>query len=278
LMNHVGESRWREVFLLTASLLDNADDFFSLFKRAIDDLVKGDEQLVALLKWADKKATVEEGVFKVATLRSFYCSLFLSIVPSGDHALTIDPASSLNLAQVIDEVLVIDIDLALDLALARDHDLTRDITRAIELNIDFGLKNDLLLTLSLQFALFFDKVDTEEFRALKEHISRLSDYFNKVVNFSQQAGFSDLHQALKNLTVPNENERQNLWHSFATALREIMQTCRDMGYEWNLTEKQHEYLARYFKANQLLVECLKLAVVSDREGIERSLLTIGSGE
>jgi hypothetical protein len=280
LITHMGDARWREVFLLTASLLDNADAFFSLLKRAIDDLVKRDEHLVALLKWADNKAKAEEGSFQVALLRSFYCGLFLSIIPSNDHALTIDlararaRARNLDIAQLLDHILVIDIDLALDLASARDRELTSDIMFAIELNIDFDLKIDLLLTLSLQFALFFDKVDTGEFQAMKRYISCFSDYFKKVVNLSQQFGSSDLHQALINLTVPNENDRQSAWPPFATILREVMQTQRNIGYEWDLTEKQHENLARYFESNRLLVECLKLAVVSDREGIEGSLLTV----
>ena len=41
-----------------------------------------------------------------------------------------------------------------------------------------------------------------------------------------------------------------------------------------ITEEQLEKLERYFKANLLLVNCLNLAVVSDREGIENSLLTL----
>lgn len=45
-----------------------------------------------------------------------------------------------------------------------------------------------------------------------------------------------------------------------------------MGHEWKLSKKQVDALARYFSANELLVECLKLAYVADREAILAGLL------
>jgi predicted NACHT family NTPase len=294
LIKHWEDARWREVFLLTASLLDNADAFFGLFKRAIDDLVKGDEQLVKLLELADKKANSVETPYKVVALRSFYHSislfgardldLTLDLTHALTHALTRDlaiaSASALarNLARALDFVR----DRALDLDFVRALDFVRDLVRDLDfvrdLVRDLVLKIDLLLVIALQLALVLDKVDKARFQEVKQNISSFPDYFKEVVNSSQQAGFPDLYQALKNLTVPNENDRQSAWQPFAKALREIMQKHRDIGHEWNLTEEQINCLERYFQANLLLVKCLKLAVVSDREGIERSLLTVGSGE
>ncbi len=64
------------------------------------------------------------------------------------------------------------------------------------------------------------------------------------------------------------------WQAFADKLREIMQKHRDIGHEWNFTEEQIACLKDYFDANLLLVKCLDLAVVSDREGIKNSLLSL----
>ncbi|MDD5215006.1 MAG: NACHT domain-containing protein [Methylococcales bacterium] len=50
LLQHMIEPRWREVILLTASLLPDGDDFFSIFQTAIDDLIKNDEQLVEVVQ------------------------------------------------------------------------------------------------------------------------------------------------------------------------------------------------------------------------------------
>jgi len=267
LINHLGDARWREVFLLTASLLNknNADAFFGLFKRAIDGLVKGDKQLVKLLEWADKKANSVKTSYKVAALRSFYC-----VLPFDAR----DPAR--DLARVFD----LAFDLAFDRGRDFDYDFTRFLGRAHFLafdrarDLDLDLKIDLLLFFALPIASIFSEAYKAEFQEVKRNISSFSEYFREIVNSSQQAGFSDLYQALKNLTVPNENDRQSAWQPFATSLREIMQKHRDIGNEWNLTEAQLGCLERYFKANLLLVECLKLAVVSNREGIEGSLLTV----
>ncbi len=113
LLAHYTDNRWREVILLTASLLDDADDFFVEFRRVVDGLIAGDEHLVAFIRWVADKSTSVESNNKPAAVRSCYGYLAL--------------------------------DRALDLALARDH--------AIALALDFTLDLDLDLTLTLDLDL-----------------------------------------------------------------------------------------------------------------------------
>jgi hypothetical protein len=47
---------------------------------------------------------------------------------------------------------------------------------------------------------------------------------------------------------------------------------RDIGHDWNFTEEQSQTLNRYLYATHLLVECLDVAYVTDREAIEDRLL------
>jgi hypothetical protein len=54
--DHCADERWREVFLLTASLLPDASQFAKSFRRAVDELLGGDERLKELLAWATKKS------------------------------------------------------------------------------------------------------------------------------------------------------------------------------------------------------------------------------
>ena len=61
---------------------------------------------------------------------------------------------------------------------------------------------------------------------------------------------------------------------FNEDLQEIMFTHRDLGHDWKLTKAQINQMTRYFEANLLLAECLKLAYVSDRQAIEDSLLLL----
>lgn len=76
---HLGERRWREVFLLTASLLNqqSADAFFAQLQRAIDHLVAADPSLLALVTWADAKAKIAmpPGEGRYAAFRLAYLSL-----------------------------------------------------------------------------------------------------------------------------------------------------------------------------------------------------------
>ncbi|HKC66110.1 MAG TPA: NACHT domain-containing protein, partial [Pyrinomonadaceae bacterium] len=57
---HCSDKRWREVFLLTTSLLPDASQFMMAFRRIADELLGGDERLRALLVWADKRLLLTE--------------------------------------------------------------------------------------------------------------------------------------------------------------------------------------------------------------------------
>lgn len=52
---HCTDESWREVFLLTTSLLPDASQFIKTFRCNVDELLEGDEKLRALLALAEKK-------------------------------------------------------------------------------------------------------------------------------------------------------------------------------------------------------------------------------
>lgn len=54
---HCVDRRWREVFLLTTSLLPDASEFIAIFKHEVDELFGNDEKLRALLTWGDRRAS-----------------------------------------------------------------------------------------------------------------------------------------------------------------------------------------------------------------------------
>lgn len=122
---HCADWRWREVFLLTTSLLPDAGQFMRAFRRGVDELLKGDEKLLTLLAWADKKsASVQADSWLV---RPYYLSVDL-------YYTSLNRALSLSLAFVLDHDL--DLDLALDLALARVH--AHDPIHARDPDLDFA--------------------------------------------------------------------------------------------------------------------------------------------
>lgn len=75
LVSHITDSYWREVFLLTASMLRSADSLVQLMKQQIDALVAQDPYLQEFLTWASQKSQMIPSQPKVATTRAFYLAL-----------------------------------------------------------------------------------------------------------------------------------------------------------------------------------------------------------
>lgn len=73
------------------------------------------------------------------------------------------------------------------------------------------------------------------------------------------------------MQVPTSDTPQDLWDHFVTALDELL-AHRDLNQDFALSDTQIQRLVDYLEANQLLLECLNVAVVSDRAAIEARIL------
>ncbi|MCO5195091.1 MAG: NACHT domain-containing protein [Anaerolineae bacterium] len=62
LLREVTDNRWREVFLLTASMLDDADQFFELFGQQLDSMIASETAIKALLAWANAEREAHEAL------------------------------------------------------------------------------------------------------------------------------------------------------------------------------------------------------------------------
>ncbi len=58
IQEHSADRRWREVFLLTTSLLPDASEFVSAFRRRIDQLLEIDAKLEPIFAWVDEKSAL----------------------------------------------------------------------------------------------------------------------------------------------------------------------------------------------------------------------------
>jgi len=54
---HVGDARWREIFLLTASMLADAVEFSQRYLAALQNMIASEAEIVILLKWSSGKST-----------------------------------------------------------------------------------------------------------------------------------------------------------------------------------------------------------------------------
>ncbi|CAA6809316.1 MAG: Unknown protein [uncultured Sulfurovum sp.] len=75
LINHVLEPHWREVFILTISMLDDVDTFMKSIKLQIDKLLEKNIEFQKLLKWAYSVSSVVDGFSDKTIARSFFHTL-----------------------------------------------------------------------------------------------------------------------------------------------------------------------------------------------------------
>lgn len=75
LVSHITDPHWREIFLLTASMLQSADSLVQLMKQQIDALVAQDPYLQEFLMWGSQKSQTIPTEPKLATTRAFDLAL-----------------------------------------------------------------------------------------------------------------------------------------------------------------------------------------------------------
>ncbi|MEA5477094.1 NACHT domain-containing NTPase [Pseudanabaena galeata UHCC 0370] len=100
LVNHITDPHWREIFLLTASMLRSADGLVELMKQQIDALVSEDPHLQDFLAWASQKSQSNPLETKSATGRAFYLALTRApnLAPDLALACTLDQGEFLDAA------------------------------------------------------------------------------------------------------------------------------------------------------------------------------------
>ncbi len=100
LVDHITDPYWREIFLLTASMLRSADSLMQLMKQEIDALVSQDPYLQEFLDWASKKSETNPAANRPATGRAFYLALTRAphLVPHFALACTLDQGAFLDAA------------------------------------------------------------------------------------------------------------------------------------------------------------------------------------
>lgn len=279
LVRHLTEKRWREVFLLTAQMLPDADALLQLMKQHADALVSApqtpisvtvaparselrhkagalaadltssittaEETLQNLLNWVRQKSLEVETSYSPAAVRAFYLTLALPC----EHRLARDQA----LALAIDRKLagVVNGDLALDLALT----------------------HALAVALALTPELFYNRLNSL-------HLALDLDHLTKNIPIG------NLIRQLKNQLPDSNTDRESAkqwWMlngaSWASQFRAVMVQYRSIGHEWHLSEPSQLLLEQYIHANKLIVDCLnsnrQIGQEVRQEIEEKLLLPIG---
>ncbi|HEY9727393.1 MAG TPA: NACHT domain-containing NTPase [Chroococcales cyanobacterium] len=273
LVEHLTQTRWREVLLLTAQMLPNADELLQLMKQKIDGLVstrqpyvgssestiafeehssrhstfslnldttESEKTLQEFFHWVKQKSLQVQTPYKPAAVRAFY--LTLALPPQ--HRLARDQA----------------------LALAIDRTLAGELGG--NLSLDLALAHALSVALTLTPELVYDRLHALHLALDLNHLTEVTLIGNSL-------------RELKNQLPKPDEQREQLeqwWYVnsqvWVSQLRTLAIEQRNIGHEWHLSEAVQQRLEQYSVANQLLVECLSNCQLTPavRQAIEESLL------
>lgn len=357
MMNHLTDHRWKEVFLLTASLLNEADKFFDAMLLRIGELIREDNDLLKIAHHVNHKPNHFD-VFHPGALRAVY--LFYNFILARNSSLDSSISNVSNLDRALDRVFAlaperainrsIVIERALDLARVLDHNIDRaiilkqadslaselalalDRAHALDLahshardftveynlarDLDFSgdihltLVNSLSTVLARSLNLAHDRLKTQrqilddlphrvcqgvEKVFMDENATNLLlivDTFALLIDWDHIDNYQPVLRAyctslcetphaihpilsahLENL--PNISDTRDKWESFYRELQALSIEHQELGFKWELDSRQYYLMANYLQANLLLLECLDVAYVTNRDFILEKVLRVG---
>jgi predicted NACHT family NTPase len=236
---HCADERWREVFLLTTSLLPDASRFMKTFRRGVDELLGGDEKLRALLTWANKKSTSVKADPWLARLDYLSIEFYYKRI-------------SYKLKLALD-VLRSDRLIDLDLSLAHAHADALACIRALDRARSFSK------------SISHSHVHTSNRNLASALATAVLQAYHHAVGLARKLGLSEIARELAAFSLPTAISFTAEWQVFADKLLALMIRHRDIGHRWNLTETQVTRLADYINATGLLQDCLALATMPPGE-------------
>ena len=218
LATRVTDEQWREVILLTASMLPDASFFLKQLKQQVDSIIDIEPQLREFLDFLDRKTNAVAVSYEPAAVRAFYFSLFQN--------------RDLNLATALDLKLAKNLgkELALDLALARILNLSLALINNPKLKEILNLS----LALDVERSYQFSEEMQQALQELKQQLPDVSKGKEFLINWWRTKG-----------------------KSWCDKFNEFVAQYRYFGRSWDFKRSQQELLQKYYSANQFLVECLQ---------------------
>lgn len=333
LVDHITESRWKEIFLLTTNMTRNADGLLRLIKQKIDSLVATDGQIQELLEWANQKSKSIKTSYKSAAIRAFYIyharPLALALVfdfdfmrdrinhlldrvrtkPDRPHThsnsdgipierlrtrfLTLRRylSNDFDLVRIFEDDFGFAHDYARGLIFARGNIHALSSTLDLDPDLDFfhtliaerrkrnfprDIDRDLIRAIVHACALVQAPTHAQAFQRARRLVSDL----NRDFTFDPE-----LQQSIEVLNNQFPDPKDN-WDTFrewwgingqewVAQMQSVMIQYCNIGHDWQFHLKQIRKLGRYFRANQLLMDCLNSDCYvsrSLREEIEETLL------
>ena len=241
LVNHVSELRWREVILITAGMLPNADYLLDKMKNHIDSMLD-EPSLKSFKNWIEKFLTSNTSDIKNPIhIRMFY--FYISCMELDFQP--IDPGENAELQS--NYYLILSLNIARTISLNLNQ--TVSLTNATFSKVNFSNIREScdLLRQTLKQGLCHTP-DKQLANLIKNHIRQLP------------LGGDDIQEWWKT--------HGDAWVS---GLRKILVNYKDIGHDWEFTPDQATQIKQYYDANRLLYECLLTDCYVSRE-VRQSIL------
>ncbi len=261
LIDYCNDSRWWEVIFLATEMLDDADLFFKFFLKKLRELGMTNKKLTILLTKVEQESNqigLESRVFDRRKIMVFGY-LF--------------PAGQIKFVRGFGYVSNLTIELAFPDEIGRIEELRFDKAKwfdALHTNRtrDLSISHSLAYYLSVAYNI---SCRFGKFGHRKDVLVALQHHFCKASKLSEQIGLTGCGPGFSTLKIPSESTSAKEWRVFADELLETFKsTFRIEDYAF--TEEGADQVADYLEATILLLDCLKVAYVSDRARIKDQLL------
>ncbi len=254
LAGHVADKEWREVFLLTASILKNADALLMMMKAQIDGLISLDEELQEFLTWLSRKTKSVESTFSPAIVRA-HCSHLVTGRPLARflvRALADDPASTFARTHAFDTSS--DVNATRIKFISSDFSQvianTNNIFAAIEMARDFAI-------------VLLDNISSPNIISNANPISTtIQRVMDKAILLASDPALERSLQEIKNQLPDTTRDLaftqwwQDYGYIWAEKLRDVQIQSLNLVSSYQFSKLQISLLDQYYEANFLLVECL----------------------
>lgn len=219
----------------------NADALVICMKQQIDQLIADDQALQHYLKWVSEKSQSVDASYKPAAVRAFYFDLNCDY--HYENIFDIPPDC------------IIGLDCAIDRALEWAFNLVRSFD--CDFNSNFAIYYNRAIVLSSACT-----IDSALSHACEIALASGEEH-------TLQGKLRELTNQLPEPSEGNWRQFRVWWQAngegWRHELRTVMIQHRNIGHDWQFSDKQRELLRQYYNANQLLVDCLNSDCYVSRE-------------
>ncbi len=250
MVNHIADDQWREVILLTTSLLDNADSLFDAFSKTINKISSANK-VQTLLQWANSRAGTEKEIRANARITYFLTALTISLAYNLKNVLDYSQSRINNQAQKLSKHFDQDVDLDRELRKTIDKIQSKAFFNALDRSIFRIYQAAIDQTFSLASEYDLDK-------DLLRQIQRSKDFFSAIAKATIQGNINNMERILRP------------WLNFANV--------SNLENEWNLSNKDLRQVLELLRICRLYIECFNLATLTNRTKTKERLLELSVSE